>query len=69
MKKIIVLAGSRQQFKDYLARNGLTDSQAVYGYEENILRGFEAEKVEAVGTFWERDDAVDLYEIAQSRVR
>ena len=68
MKKII-LAGSRQQFEDYLDRNGLTDSEAVYGFEPQIIYGIEASSVEVVGTFWERRDAGKLYELANSRIK
>lgn len=68
MKKIIILAGNRQQFEDYLEDNGLTDSQAVYGYEPDRMLGIEISRVEIIGTFWERKDAVDLHNFALSRV-
>jgi hypothetical protein len=68
-KRIIVLAGTRQQFENYLAENGLTDSEAVYGYEPERIYGITASKVEVVGTFWERKDAGKLYELANSRIR
>lgn len=69
MKKIIVLAGSRQQFEKYLDDKGLTDSEAVYGYDSHRLMGVEASKVEVIGTFWERNDAPGLKELADTRVR
>jgi len=69
MKKIIVLAGSREQFEDYLANNGLTDSEAIYGYLPERIYGIEASKVEIIGTFWDRKDAGKLYELALSRVK
>lgn len=69
MKKIIILAGNRQQFEDYLEDNGLTDSQAVYGYEPDRILGIEASWVEVIGTFWERKDAVELRNLALTRVR
>lgn len=69
MKKIIVLAGSMQQFENYLDENGLTDSEAVYGFEPEIIYQIEASRVETVGTFFERKDASELYRLAQSRIR
>jgi hypothetical protein len=66
--QIIVLAGSRQQFEDYLDKNGLTDSEAVYGYDARSVYGIKASRVEVIGTFWERNDASKLKELADSRV-
>jgi len=43
-EKIIVLAGSREQFENYLEENGLTDSDAIYGYEPLRLYGIRASK-------------------------
>lgn len=68
MNKIIVLAGSREQFERYLDENGLTDSEAVYGYEPIRIMGIKASRVEVVGTFWERKDATKLKELADSRI-
>jgi hypothetical protein len=67
-KKIIVLAGNREQFERYLADNGLTDSEAVYGFEPDRIYGIRASKVEIIGTFWERKDASKLKEVADSRI-
>ena len=69
MKKIIVLAGSREQFERYLDDNGLTDSEAIYGYHADRILGIEASKVVEVGTFYERNDAYELRQLAESRVR
>ena len=69
MNKIIVLAGNREQFEDYLNKNGLTDSEAIYAFEPNRILGIEASKIEVVGTFWDRKDADKLYNLAWSRVR
>lgn len=66
--KIIVLAGSREQFEMYLGENGLTDSEAVYGHSADRIQGIHASKVVVIGTFWERKDASHLKEIADSRI-
>lgn len=68
-KKIIVLAGNREQFERFLDENGLTDSEAIYGYEPSVIYGIDASRVEVVETFWERQDAAELKELADSRVR
>lgn len=68
-KKIIVLAGTHQQFEEWLNENGMTDSQAVYGYHPDRIRGIQASKVVTTGTFWERKDAGDLEELALTRIR
>lgn len=67
--KIIVLAGSRQQFEEYLRGNGLTDTQAIYGYAADKIMGIEASKVEIIGNFWDRKDAAELKKLAESRVK
>ncbi len=68
-KKIIVLAGSRIEFEDYIDDKGLTDTEAIYGYGVDRIRGIEASKVEVIGTFWDRKDAGDLKREADTRVR
>jgi hypothetical protein len=69
MQKIIILAGNRQQFEGYLEHNGLTDSQACYGFDARSLFGIEASGVIEIGTFYERKDASELRRLAHSRVR
>lgn len=68
MSKIIVLAGNREQFERYLSEQGLTDSEAVYGYEPHSILGIRANKVVEIGTFWETKNANKLWTLAQSRV-
>lgn len=69
MKKIIILAGNRGQFENYLDDNGLTDSEAVHGWSPEVLIGIEASKVEVVGTFWrDKKDAGKIYDFALARV-
>jgi hypothetical protein len=68
-KKIIILAGNREQFERYLDENGLTDSDAIYGYEPDRVCGIIASKVEVIGTFWEKKNANEIYKEALTRVR
>ena len=69
MKKIIVLAGNRREFEFFLDYNGMTDSEAVYGYCPEIMAGIEANIVEITGTFWDLKNAGKLEEYARSRIR
>lgn len=69
MKKIIVLAGNREQFERYLDENGMTDSEAIHGYCAEVLYGIEASKIVEVGTFYERKDCHELKELALTRIR
>jgi hypothetical protein len=69
MKKIIILAGTREEFERYLDSMGMTDSEAVYGFDMERIQGFEASKVEVIGTFWQRKNANKLFELANTRVR
>lgn len=68
MKKIIVLAGTREQFENFLNDNGITDSEAIYGFSPDVLLQTRAQRIETTGTFWERKDAGKLYELAQTRI-
>ena len=69
MKKIIVLAGNREQFERYLDDNGLTDTEAVYGYARDVMLGIEASIVVKVGTWYKKKKAYELEQEAKSRVR
>jgi len=69
MSKVIVLAGSREQFEEYLDKSGLTDNEAVYGHCPDVLAGITASKVVEIGTFYERSDAYELRQFAETRLR
>ena len=69
MKQFIVLAGSRREFEDFLNEQGLTDSEALYGYMPDVIAGVETERVVEVGSFRERKDAEKLREFADTRIR
>ena len=69
MKKIIVLAGSREQFERYLDSNGLTDLEAVYGWCPEVMAGIEAYRIEIIGTFWDKPNAGKLKEFAEIRTK
>lgn len=66
---IIVLAGNRGEFDGYMQTKSPLKYIYMYGYSENILRGIVAQKVEVIGTFWDRPDARELHDLAFTRVR
>ena len=68
MKMKIILAGNFREFQNY-ARSHHPHPNLVYGNGVEALAGIEAEDIEVVGTFWEREDAGELYDVAKSRVR
>lgn len=68
-KKIIVLAGSRQQFEHYLRENNLTEKDAVYGRSLDSIRGINASRVVETGTCWENKDYYELRREAINRIR
>ena len=70
-KSVIVLAGNYRQYLDYVRAHGAVsarDRGFAYG-ERDKMCGIEASEVVVTGTFWERADAGDAYEFANSRVR
>jgi hypothetical protein len=64
-KPIIVLAGNYREFRDYAKG----DKRCIFGDREDKLRGLDAEKVVEVGTFWQRKDSHELFQIARLQVR
>lgn len=71
MKRIIVLAGSLEQFERYMRSKSLTDNREAYIYTSrpHNIYSVEAKRVDIIGTFWERDDAIELEKLAKSRIR
>lgn len=71
MKRIIILAGSLKQFNYWCDEMGINPKNPKYIYAdrpEKIL-GIEAEQVIEIGTFYERSDAREMRERANSRIR
>ena len=66
---ICVLAGTRQQYEWWLDRHDHTSATAVHAFEPEIVLAGEFTSVVVIGTFWNRDDAAELYGLALSRVR
>lgn len=71
-KKIIVLAGNHKEFVDFLKSNGVMEEEMqgyVYGSRKESLLGVDAEDVYIVGSFWQREDAGEMKELADSRMK
>jgi len=68
MKKLI-LAGDIKQYRQYLRENTLLEKDCTYVKDMWSVRGTIASAVIIAGTFWDREDAGELYEIALSRIR
>lgn len=74
-KIIIVCAGNYDQYNDWLHLNFKDEeTKRKYRYCGNgmdlmKMAGLIVEKVEVIGTFWERENAGEYYKYAQSRIR
>ena len=69
MKKIIILAGNFEQFKNYVDSQDRNHQDFVYCSSIEAILGIDAEKIITVGTFWNRQDAGKLKDFADSRIR
>lgn len=74
MNKIIVLAGSWDEFNRYMIKIGENpkklNGKYLYGRRREDILGIEVSDVEVVGTFWKNTSAREgLYEEAISRIR
>jgi hypothetical protein len=64
----LVLAGNHKQYKDYLLRNGLDEANAKYAFSATELHALRIEEILVTGTFWDREDATELYDLAKTRL-
>lgn len=70
MKKIIVIAGSYEEFNHYKRFfEKEWQEKLVYAVNAHSLYGIEAEKIVYTGTFYKRKDFRVLEELAKSRIR
>lgn len=60
---IFILAGTYQQAKD--AARGLPPKEWRYVFERRTLLGIHGGTYRIVGTFWERRDAAEIYDIVR----
>ncbi len=64
MKQICVLAGDAKQYKEWLLKNKKTSLEAIFGNNREDFEGVEISAIKIVGTFFERRDSRELYELA-----
>src|SRR5271156_4220693 len=67
---ILVLAGTRQEYLDYIKSQGASDPidpRWASGLSPFDTGGHYFSKIVAVGTFWDRADAKMVYAMAQAR--
>ena len=69
MKQICVLAGDAKQYKEWLLKNKKTPLEAFFGNSREDFDGVEISAIKIVGTFFERRDSRELYELALTRQR
>lgn len=60
--RIYVLAGTATQAADYMRVHGLMPSQVVYVTGPDKLLGLLDPEYAVVGTFWDRHDAIQIWE-------
>lgn len=70
-KKTLVLAGNYAQYINFCKEKGLHSKNDQYYHASwpGQIQGHTFCDIEIIGTFWDRKDARDLLELAQSRVR
>jgi hypothetical protein len=68
-KPICVLAGSQQQFDDWLRASGLQRREAVYCNSMEKIHGMEFSRIEKIGTWYAAPMAYRLAQEALTRVR
>lgn len=73
--KIIILAGSKREFDNYLHNLKPEDlygnypkEKFIYGHSFQTVQSVKAEDVLSIGTFYERNDFHELRELAYSRI-
>jgi hypothetical protein len=70
MKKIIVLAGNYSEFVRHMHAVGAAErDRLIYADTPIKIAGCEAERVDEVGTFYERKDAFEMRQLANSRIK
>lgn len=64
---IAILAGNHREYFDYVGSTE-TDEKMFYANTIPSLRGVHISRIVVTGTFWNRIDAGELYEMAKTRI-
>lgn len=65
---IILLAGNRSQYDYWMQHTFMPGKCVIFADRPEKIRGIRADEIIITGTFWERFDAMELYNLASSRM-
>lgn len=65
---ILVMAGNMRQAQQWATWHGLSGADWVYGGAAENFVGCHFNRFAIVGTFWDRDDASQIYRYMQTRL-
>ncbi len=68
-KRILVLAGNFEQAQNYIRDNREDGNEYYYANGSQAIYGRRYDKFEVVGTFWQKEDAGELYRFAKTNLR
>lgn len=68
-KKIIVLAGNKQQYEEWLREVQDGHEHFVYGHSLESIAGVEASHVICLGTFYENPHHWEILGLAKTRIK
>ena len=60
MSKQYIVAGNYEQYKQWIRQRGLLSKECVYVFDTNNIRGLRNPTGRLIGTWYEREDAMDI---------
>lgn len=63
--KILIIAGTKKQYHDYLLENKISENDTIYAYEARSILGHRYNKIIEVGTARERKDYREIKKLAE----
>ena len=60
MSKQYIVAGNYEQYKQWIRQRGLLSKECVYVFDTNNIRGVRNPEGRLIGTWYEREDAMDI---------
>lgn len=60
MSKQYIVAGNYEQYKQWIRERGLLSKECVYVFDTNNIRGVRNPEGRLIGTWYEREDAMDI---------
>lgn len=67
---IIVLSGNFEQYRRYCKDNKIVEANKTHRYAHDIdsTRGINIDDYVVYGTFWDRDDSTELWNLVRERM-